>query len=40
MSDHAADYSIAEIQDVETHGQGASFLVRDPDLNWWEIATP
>ena len=39
MSEHAEEYSIAEIRDIEPNGRGESFLVRDPDLNWWEIAT-
>jgi catechol-2,3-dioxygenase len=32
------EYSIAEVHDIETTGDTSSFLIRDPDLNWWEIA--
>jgi catechol 2,3-dioxygenase-like lactoylglutathione lyase family enzyme len=39
MSEHAGEYSIAEVHDIETRGTSSSFLVRDPDMNWWEIAT-
>ncbi len=38
MRDQQAEYAISEVHDIETTGDVSSFLVRDPDLNWWEIA--
>ena len=40
VSDHRAEYAINEVHDIETSGDTSSFLVRDPDMNWWEIAAP
>ncbi len=37
-TEHRDEYAISEVHDVETTGDTSSFLIRDPDLNWWEIA--
>jgi catechol 2,3-dioxygenase-like lactoylglutathione lyase family enzyme len=38
VSDNQGEYKIAEVHEIENHGDASSFLLRDPDLNWWEIA--
>jgi hypothetical protein len=34
----AKELGIAELR--EPAGDGGSFLLADPDRNWWEIASP
>lgn len=36
----AADIGITELGPLNENGAHASFLLRDPDRNWWEIASP
>jgi catechol-2,3-dioxygenase len=38
ISEHKDEYAIAEVHDIESTAEGSSFLLRDPDLNWWELA--
>jgi catechol 2,3-dioxygenase-like lactoylglutathione lyase family enzyme len=38
ISERKDEYKIAEVHEIESHGDTSSFLIRDPDLNWWEIA--
>ncbi|MEA2641438.1 MAG: hypothetical protein QOF51_2832 [Chloroflexota bacterium] len=38
ISEHQAEYAINEVRDIVAGGDTNSFLVRDPDMNWWEIA--
>jgi catechol 2,3-dioxygenase-like lactoylglutathione lyase family enzyme len=38
VADHREEYAISELHEIETAGDTSSFLIRDPDLNWWEIA--
>jgi catechol 2,3-dioxygenase-like lactoylglutathione lyase family enzyme len=33
-----AEYGITELRDVVADGDRSSFLVRDADQNWWEVA--
>jgi catechol 2,3-dioxygenase-like lactoylglutathione lyase family enzyme len=34
------DCGVAELRDVQTSGSVSSFLVSDPDHNWWEVTSP
>jgi catechol 2,3-dioxygenase-like lactoylglutathione lyase family enzyme len=36
----AKECGLAELRDVQTSGSAASFLVSDPDNNWWEVTSP
>jgi len=38
MLDHRDEFAMQEVREIDTSGDTASFLVRDPDFNWWEIA--
>lgn len=40
LSRQRADLGIMEVRPIETNGGGASFLLRDLDGNWWELASP
>ncbi len=31
---------VTELCELQSDGAGCSFLVRDPDRNWWEISSP
>jgi catechol-2,3-dioxygenase len=37
VRDHQQEFAIAEVQDIVEAGSTCSFVIRDPDLNWWEI---
>jgi catechol-2,3-dioxygenase len=37
VSEHRQEFAISEVHDIEETGGSGSFLIRDPDLNWWEI---
>ncbi|HET8562583.1 MAG TPA: VOC family protein [Candidatus Binatia bacterium] len=34
------DVGVKELADVKTSGSVASFLLSDPDQNWWEVTSP
>ena len=36
----ARDYGVEELGEIETRNGQASFLIKDLDANWWEIAAP
>ena len=36
----AKECGAAELHDVQTSGSVSSFLVSDPDNNWWEVTSP
>lgn len=36
----AKECGLAELRDVHTSGSISSFLVSDPDNNWWEVTSP
>ena len=36
----AKERGVFELGDVQTHGSIASFLLSDPDNNWWEVTSP
>jgi catechol 2,3-dioxygenase-like lactoylglutathione lyase family enzyme len=38
LAEHKDAYTITEVHDIQTSDGTSSFLVRDPDLNWWELA--
>jgi len=35
-----AELGVSELSDVQTNGSVSSFLVSDPDNNWWEVTSP
>jgi catechol 2,3-dioxygenase-like lactoylglutathione lyase family enzyme len=37
LSEHRDDFSITELHEIRSTSDADSFLVRDPDTNWWEI---
>jgi catechol 2,3-dioxygenase-like lactoylglutathione lyase family enzyme len=39
VTEHQQEYAISEVHEIQDNGYGSSFLIRDPDQNWWEIAT-
>lgn len=38
VAEHTDEYAVSELHDIKQRGDISSFLIRDPDLNWWEIA--
>ena len=36
----AKERGVSELSDMKTSGSVASFLVADPDHNWWEVTSP
>jgi catechol 2,3-dioxygenase-like lactoylglutathione lyase family enzyme len=36
----AKECGLTELRDVQTNGSVSSFLVSDPDHNWWEVTSP
>jgi predicted lactoylglutathione lyase len=34
------ELGVSELGDVQTHGSVTSFLLADPDHNWWEVTSP
>ena len=36
----AKERGVSELADVQTSGSASSFLVGDPDNNWWEVTSP
>jgi len=34
------EHGVSELSDVQTSGSVSSFLVSDPDNNWWEVTSP
>ena len=38
FAEHKDAYAVSALDAIETTGGMSSFLVRDPDLSWWEIA--
>jgi catechol 2,3-dioxygenase-like lactoylglutathione lyase family enzyme len=40
IGEHRVEYAINEVHDIGSSGDISSFLIRDPDMNWWEIAAP
>lgn len=39
MARSAQELGVAELRDLETTGERASFCVKDVDGNWWEVAS-
>ncbi len=37
VAEHKDEYAVSELHEIEARGDTSSFLIRDPDLNWWEI---
>lgn len=40
FSESARELGVTELRDIETQGPASSFLLSDPDRNWWEISSP
>jgi catechol 2,3-dioxygenase-like lactoylglutathione lyase family enzyme len=40
LKDRREKLGITELQDIQENGDSASFLLSDPDRNWWEISSP
>jgi len=38
LAEHGHAFGMSELHDIETNGDVSSFLIGDPDRNWWEIA--
>ena len=36
----AKERGVSELREVQTSGSASSFLVADPDNNWWEVTSP
>ncbi len=36
----AKEHGVSELRDVQANGSVSSFLVGDPDNNWWEVTSP
>jgi predicted lactoylglutathione lyase len=33
------DLGVTELRDLQTNGDGSTFLLKDPDKNWWEVCS-
>lgn len=40
LAEAGNELGVTELRDVEARGAVSSFLVRDPDRNWWEVTSP
>jgi predicted lactoylglutathione lyase len=40
MKASAKECGVSALADVQTSGSVSSFLVGDPDNNWWEVTSP
>ncbi|MGH7770607.1 MAG: hypothetical protein ACREQA_00035 [Candidatus Binatia bacterium] len=40
LADSGKGLGMTELRDLQTSGPAVSFLLSDPDRNWWEISSP
>lgn len=40
LSGSGKDTGVAELRPVQSNGSASSFLLSDPDNNWWEVTSP
>jgi hypothetical protein len=40
LKERGEQLGITELEEIKETGESVSFLLTDPDRNWWEIASP
>jgi hypothetical protein len=40
LTESGRDFGVAELRPVQRNGSTPSFLLSDPDENWWEVTSP
>lgn len=40
LKDRRQQAGVTELQEIKENGESLSFLLSDPDSNWWEISSP
>jgi hypothetical protein len=40
LKEHGKQLGVTELEEIKETGDAVSFLLTDPDSNWWEVRSP
>jgi hypothetical protein len=40
LKERGEEVGVTELEEIKETGESVSFLLSDPDRNWWEVSSP